>query len=415
MPDGETPLYAIDCPALYDREGGPYQDANGHDWGDNVLRFGLLARVAAWMGTTRSTVRWRPDVVHLNDWQSGLAAALLNFDADRRARVVQSIHNIAYLGMFSPNAIPALALAPEGFRQHGYEFHGSVGFLKAGIYYADRVTTVSPRYAQEIRTPAFGAGLEGLLTELGPRLSGILNGIDNTAWDPATDAYLPKNFTDKQLAGKAVCKAAIQTELGLRVDQDTPLLAVVSRLTYQKGIDLVAPALGRIADRPFQLAILGTGERRVEDSLQGLAHSAPHRVSFVNRFDEGLAHRLEAGADIFLMPSRFEPCGLNQMYSMRYGTPPIVHGTGGLADTVIPANPDNLRAGTATGFVFEVPDAPGLAWAVERGLDLFNDNTAWRKLQRAGMRTDFGWASSAAKYVDLYEALLHDFSASDGA
>ncbi|MCB1739328.1 MAG: glycogen synthase, partial [Gammaproteobacteria bacterium] len=358
-----------------------------------------------------------------NDWQTGLAPAYLKLapgsqrpltgipaaapaDPQAVARSVFTIHNLAYAGLFEPAVSDSLALPTTGFDMHGYEFHGRVGFLKAGLFYADWLTTVSPSYAREIQQPSSGHGLDGLLSARADRLVGILNGIDDELWNPATDPALTRPFDGESLDAKLDNKLALLQAVGLDHRPGCPLAVVVSRLTTQKGLDLLIPALGMLEGRELQLIVLGTGEAAIERGLSGLQAMAPERFRFIRRYDEQLAHQMEAGADLFLMPSRFEPCGLNQMYSMRYGTPPLVHRTGGLADTVVDANPDTLAAGTATGFVFERPDPVSLSEALCRALDLFPDRTQWRALQRAGMSRDFSWQHSAQQYRALYQHLL---------
>jgi starch synthase len=410
LPDG-TPLYAVDAPALFRRAGGPYQDPSGQGWPDNGIRFATLSRAAAVLAGSASPLGWLPQVGHLNAWQSALAAADLAFAPARTAATVLTVHNIAFGGLFPPELLPSLGLPAAGFQMHGFEFHGSIGFLKAGVYYADRVTTVSPGYAEEIRTEPHGGGLHGLLAALGPRLSGIRNGIDTEAWDPARDPHLPHRFDARRTAGKARCTAALRAEAGLPeppADRRVPLLGVVSRLAHQKGTDLLWPALAGLLDREWQLVVLGTGEPALEAELAAAEQAAPDRVRILLGFDEGLAHRIEAGADMFLMPSRFEPCGLNQMYSMRYGTIPVVRRTGGLGDTVVDATPPALAAGEATGFVFEDPSPAALRGCLERAFSLFSERAAWRELQRAGMGRDWSWGASARAYRDLYLDLVRE-------
>ncbi len=402
MPD-DAPLYVLRAPGLFERAGGPYQDERGAEWPDNAARFATLSRMAARIA--EGLVPFVPDLLHLNDWQTGLTAAYRSYAGLADTRVLMSVHNIAFGGLFDPALAPALGLPVGAMQIAGYEFHGYLGFLKAGIYYADHVSTVSPRYAEEIRTEAFGGGLHGLLAALGDGVSGIVNGIDVDVWSPEHDPHIARRYDEHTVERKVENKRALQAEVGLAVSDETPLLGVVSRLTHQKGIDLLLPALSRLPLRELQLVVLGSGAPELERALAQAEALRPDAVRFLNRFDEGLAHRIEAGADLFLMPSRFEPCGLNQMYSMRYGTPPVVRRTGGLADTVVDATPQALAAGTATGFVFDEADASALAAAVGRGLDLLADADAWRGVQRAAMRRDFSWAASAGAYRALYERL----------
>ena len=406
-------LYLLDCDALYARPGGPYQSADGVDWQDNHLRFGLLARAAAWLASEPDGLDWRAQVVHANDWQTALAAAYLAFGKGSPVALVQTIHNLAYQGVFPAGVLRDLALPQAAFTIDGLEFHGQVSFLKGGIRYASAVTTVSPTYAREIQTPALGVGLDGLLRARSDELFGILNGIDYSVWDPARDPHLAARYSIDDLGGKKANKAALQRALGLPESAETPLLGIVGRLVEQKGIDLVLEAAERIVRSPAQLVVLGEGPSRFVTALHALERRHPGEVAVRSGFDETLAHLIEAGADLFLMPSRFEPCGLNQLYSMRYGTPPIVHRTGGLADSVI-----DLDEGTperpATGFVFDSPTADALLASVHRALEAYREPVAWRKLQRNGMARDFRWDESARRYLEVYNAALQRSAASAG-
>ncbi len=404
MPSGKTPIYLIDCPALYQREGNPYQDQHGKDWPDNALRFGLLSKVAALFG--QGQFLFKPEIIHCNDWQSGLAPTYLHYAKQPHAHTIASIHNIAYQGIFTPDIMPLLQLPPESFGIHGLEYYGSVSFLKASLFYADRITTVSPTYAKDIQTPAYSYGLHGLLAERYHDLSGILNGIDTDIWNPTTDKYIFTQYDTNNLAGKAENTKQLRQKLGLEPSHYKPLLGMISRLTYQKGLDLLIPIIPEIVNKGAQLAILGSGDKELETELQKLAKMMPGQISITLGYDEALAHQIEAGADIFLMPSLFEPCGLNQMYSMHYGTIPIVRRTGGLADTVTDATSENINQQTATGFVFEQEDSRHLLQCVERAMTAFRDKTTWQKLQRTGMIKDFSWRGSAQQYLDLYQQLI---------
>ncbi|MFP5348756.1 MAG: glycogen synthase GlgA, partial [Gammaproteobacteria bacterium] len=347
-------------------------------------------------------IDWRPDLVHCHDWQTGLVPALLAADANRPATVF-TIHNLAYQGVFPATTLTALGLPASLWSIDALEFYGSLSFIKGGIAFADRVNTVSPTYAREIQTPAFGLGLDGLLRARADRMSGILNGIDVNAWNPARDRFITKPYSAKSYRDKAPNKSALQTEMGLP-RATVPLFGLVGRLVEQKGIDLVLDAWPTLADTPSQLVVLGTGERTYEAALTQLAARFPDRVAVKIGYDEALAHRIEAGADVFLMPSRFEPCGLNQMYSLRYGTVPIVRRVGGLADTVV----DVAASKQATGFVFDAPTADGLRQTVQRALALYHDAPAWQRLALNGMRQDFSWDRSADEYVALYRRALAD-------
>jgi starch synthase len=403
LPGGITPVYVIECPSLYERDGGPYQDNAGKDWPDNALRFGMLSKVAALFGS--HSLLFKPQIVHCNDWQTGLVPAFLAFNSNSHARTVMSVHNMVFQGIFNPEVRELFGLPPESFSMFGLEYHGKVSFLKAGLYYADWITTVSPSYAKDIQTPTHGSGLDGLLTERQNQLTGILNGIDTAAWNPETDPYLSRNYHIKNLQVKVRNTQALRTKLRLPPAKQAPLLGMITRLTEQKGIDLLLPIIPNIIKTGVQLAVLGSGDSDLEKHLQKLATHHPTHISVTIGYDEELAHQIEAGANMFLMPSKFEPCGLNQMYSMRYGTIPIVRRTGGLADTVVDATYDNIQNKMATGFVFEEEDSDELLSCVQRALRTFRDKTTWRMLQTNGMSRDFSWHNSAKQYVFLYHQL----------
>jgi starch synthase len=401
-----VPLFILACPELYDRPGGPYLDPAGLDWPDNAVRFGQLARVAALLATAQSPCDWRGDIVHCNDWQTGLAPAYLHWWAQGAVPSLITIHNLAYQGIFPPTVLPQLGLPPQSLDIDGVEFHGNVSFLKAGLFHARRISTVSPTYAREIQAQALGFGLHGLLASRSAQLQGILNGIDPDTWNPATDRCLVARYDAETLARKALNTRALRERFGLRDAPEQPLLGVVSRLIPQKGIDLVVEAAPALLALPAQLLVLGTGDAALESELAALAARQPGKVAVVRGFDEALSHRIEAGADIFLMPSRFEPCGLNQMYSQRYGTPPVVRRTGGLADSVVDCTPRTLAGGTATGFVFEDASARSLRAAVERAVALWRQPAQWQQLQRNAMARDFSWTVSARRYRALYDSML---------
>ena len=391
LPSG-VPLYLLDCPELYRRNGGPYQTGEGEDWPDNALRFGLLSRAAALLGGAASPLDWHPDVVHCNDWPTALAPLYLKRET-KPAASVMTIHNLAFQGLFEASALGALHLPQSDFSLERLEFYGRLSFLKGGLACADAVTTVSPTYAAEIQTEAMGCGLDGVLRQRQGELQGILNGIDTAVWDPAGDPLIAARYDAASLEAKGTNKAALQRRMHLRVDDSMPLLGMVGRLTHQKGIDLVLAAAEELVGLPAQLAVLGQGDRAHEHALAALAARYPGQVAVAAGFNEELAHLIEAGADVFLMPSRFEPCGLNQMYSQRYGTPPVAHATGGLSDTI---------ADGETGFLFDRPERASLLAAVRRALSARNEPQRWRQIQRAGMARDFSWSEAARRYADLY-------------
>jgi starch synthase len=399
MPDTEVPVYVLDAPQYFCRVAGPYQYELGGDWPDNAMRFGMLSKVAAMLGSDASPVAWRADIVHCNDWQSGLAPAYLHLAA-APAKSVMTIHNIAFQGNFDRDWLEPLNLPPSCFDMHGVEFHGYLSFLKAGLHYAHRIVTVSPTYAREIQTTEMGYGMQGLLTVRNGDVSGILNGIDDKEWDPATDKHLTSCYDSSDLAPKAAGKLALQQRLGLAPEARAPLLGVVSRLTYQKGLDMLLECLPKLLDGGAQLALLGSGEDDLERRFGQLALRYPGRVSVTFRFDEALSHQIMAGADIFLMPSRFEPCGLNQMYGMRYGTPPLVRRTGGLADSVSDAS---LSDGT--GFVFDEATPAVLYRTIVAAIECYRDQPRFKRLQLNGMRREVGWRASAQKYIELYRKI----------
>lgn len=401
LPDTSVPLWLVDCPALFDRPGNPYQNEEGHDWADNALRFQLFCRVGALLAGGSAGLRWRPDILHCNDWQTGLAPVFVQEQA-KRPQVVFTIHNLAYQGLFSWETFRALGLPDHLWRFDRLEFHGQFSFIKGGLVYADRITTVSPGYAREIQTPEFGYGLDGLLRHRADSLVGILNGIDTRVWDPETDPFLEDHYDGRQLENKGRCKTRLQQQLGLKAAK-VPLFGFIGRLVEQKGIDWLLAVAPRLLQRGCQLAVLGSGEPEYARALEQLAAAHPEQMAVTLGYDEPLAHRITAGADLFLMPSRFEPCGLNQMYSLRYGTIPVVHAVGGLRDTVQDAGEAGLRA---TGFCFYDADADALWQAIERALSAYRNSRSWHRLQRNAMKADHSWRRRAREYVRLYQALL---------
>ncbi|MEC5396657.1 glycogen synthase GlgA [Uliginosibacterium sp. H1] len=403
MPNGVT-AWLIDCPDLFERDGTPYQNPRYQDHSDNHLRFGLLSRVAAVLASGASPVKWRPHVLHCNDWPTGLGPAYLKLGLPDPAASVMTIHNIAFQGIYPMHLADALMLPPESRQMEGIEYWGQMSFLKAGLYYADAITAVSPTYAREVQGEELGFGMQGLMRARADRLTGILNGIDTNEWDPANDSYLTQRYSVNDLAGKAANRKALRLRMGLR-ESNEMVLGMACRLTAQKGVDLVIETADRLMSLPVQLAILGSGDIGYERELQALVARHPGRISAHLGFSESLAHVIESGSDAFLMPSRFEPCGLNQMYSQRYGTPPIVNATGGLADSVIDFDPAASK-GDATGFRLAHATAAGLYDAVVRAVDAFGQPAVWAQLQRNGMQVDFGWQRSAASYVEVYRKAI---------
>jgi starch synthase len=401
MPGTNVPVYVLDAPQYFCRVAGPYQYHLGGDWPDNPMRFGMLSKVAAMLGSPQSPVDWQADLVHCNDWQTGLTPAYLQMMDQPRARSVMTVHNIAFQGNFDRDWIKALEIPLSMFHMHGVEFHGNLSFLKSGLQYADRIVTVSPTYAHEIQATEMGYGMQGLLTVRRLDVSGILNGIDEDEWNPATDKHLEVNYDEHDLSGKTQGKLALQKRLGLEVNEHAPLLGVVSRLTFQKGLDLLLECLPTLLENGAQLAVLGSGDAEFERRYLQLAQRYAGRVSVTIGFNEALSHQIMAGADIFLMPSRFEPCGLNQMYGMRYGTPPVVRRTGGLADSVTNASLDG-----GTGFVFDDPGAQALQQTIKWAIECYRDPNTFHRIQLSGMHRDVGWRRSAQLYLDLYEDIL---------
>ena len=407
LPGTSVPVWLVSHQGAFDRSGNPYLAENGKSWPDNAERFSLLCRVSVEIAMNRMGFGWKPEIVHCNDWQTGLIPALLEDEGDRPA-TVYTIHNLAYQGLFPKELFQKLGLPQHFWSYNALEFWDQLCFLKGGLVYADRINTVSPNYAVEIQGKEFGCGMEGLLKERKDRLSGIINGIDEEAWNPATDPLIPHAFELGNMAGKDANKAALQKYFKLAPDKNVAVIAMVGRTVQQKGIDLVIEILPKLMDLPVQLAILGSGEKKYEQTLKHWNSLYPERIALKLGYDEPLAHLIEAGSDLFLMPSRFEPCGLNQMYSQRYGTVPIVRCVGGLADTVEDANPANLEQGKASGVVFRESSAEALLQAVTRSLELFNAKAEWKKIQKTGMKKDFSWKQSAIKYLDLYALAEQD-------
>ena len=399
-------LYILDCPDLYERDGGPYVGKDGKDYVDNWLRFAALSRVSADLANGIDP-DWAPDLVHGHDWQAGLAPVYLKHsEVGPHTPSVLTIHNIAFQGQFSSRIFPALGLPAAAYRVDGVEYYGDVGFLKGGLRTAWAITTVSPTYAEEILEPQFGMGLQGLIGERVHDLVGIVNGIDDDVWNPATDKHIAANYTSATLAARAKNRAALEKRFELAAT-DGPIFCVVSRLTWQKGIDLVIDAADEIVAHGGKLAVLGSGDPVLEGGMRAAAARHPGRVGIVFGYDEPLSHLMQAGADAILIPSRFEPCGLTQLYGLRYGCVPVVGRTGGLSDTIIDANGAALAAGVATGIQFSPVDRHGFSQALRRAFRLFDDEATWQKIQKAAMSSDVSWQTSAAQYASLYKTLIN--------
>ncbi|HTV71975.1 MAG TPA: glycogen synthase GlgA [Rhizobiaceae bacterium] len=397
-------LLVLDAPHLFNRPGGPYGDTSGADWPDNWRRFAAFC-LAAGDIAAGAVDGYRPDVVHAHDWQAAMALAYMRHGATPDTPKVITVHNLAFQGQYGASIFGELGLPPEAMSVDGVEYYGGVGYLKAGLQAAWAITTVSPTYAQEIRTPEFGMGLDGLVNLRAADLVGIVNGIDTDIWDPATDEHLVTTYTARTLKARTANKRAIEDRFSLAQD-DGPIFCVVSRLTWQKGMDILASQIDAIAGMGARLAVLGSGDRALEGAL--LAGAARHRgrIGVVIGYDESLSHLLQGGADAILIPSRFEPCGLTQLYGLRYGCVPVVARTGGLADTVIDANEAALSAGVATGFQHAASNGDAFVHGVRRAVEAFANKPAWAALQKQGMKADVSWGKSAARYADLYRTLL---------
>ena len=397
-------LFVLDAPHLYDRPGNIYLGPDGRDWRDNAFRFAALARVGA--DLAKGVVpAYAADVVHAHDWQGALAPVYLHYDGGVRPGTVLTIHNMAFQGHYYGLPLAALGLPAAAMDVNGVEYFGGVGFLKAGILFADKITTVSPTYAREILTPDFGMALDGLLRSRAADVLGIANGIDDEIWNPETDKTLPKPFSALKLEDRAADKAALLARYGLGRQAKGPLFGVVSRLTGQKGLDLLLACLPGLVERGGQLALLGNGEPRLEQGFREMAATYPESVGCVIGYDETLAHLIQAGVDFLVVPSRFEPCGLTQLCALRYGAAPLVARVGGLADTVIDANEAALSAGVATGVQFYPPDIGALDHAIHRAFDLHADPVVMRRLRLNGMRADVSWRTPARRYAALYAQL----------
>ena len=398
---GTLDILAIDAPHLFGREGNPYLASDGSDWSDNAFRFAALGRVAAEIGQGLVPAL-RPDVIHGHDWQAGLAFAYMHYDTARRPGTVFTIHNMAFPGQFPASLLGPLGLSAEAMSVDGIEYFGTISYLKAGLLFADRITTVSPTYATEILTPEYGMGFDGLLRTRAGVLSGIRNGIDEDVWNPADDATIPAPYDAGHIEARAKNKRALQTKLGLVKNPDALLFGVVSRLSSQKGLDLLLQAIPTLVERGAQLAVLGSGDKWYEDGFRNATAFHPGVIGVQLGYDEGMAHLIQAGADALLVPSRFEPCGLTQLCALRYGCVPLVARVGGLADTVVDANEMALASGAATGFQFSPVTLEALESAIHRAATVYDDKDDWASLVKAGMATDVSWRRPARAMTKIY-------------
>jgi starch synthase len=402
LPNG-VPLVIADCPDLFARDGGPYQSDAGTDWEDNALRFGVLSKLAAMLGSNESPFDWLPDVVHVNDWPAALTPVYLRHLGEPHAATVVTIHNLAFQGNFPTSDVKALRLPREALGPDQLEYWGKVSFLKGALTCADAITTVSATYAREIQGEAQGMGMDGVLRARFKDLHGITNGIDTAEWDPLADRHIACRYGPLTLEKKYENKLALKRRLGLPGGNEKPLMGMVSRLTQQKGVDLLVGATDALLAMGAQIIVVGVGERDLAAAVKMQALRHPDDFVAVNEFDESLAHQVEAGCDMFLMPSRFEPCGMNQMYSQRYGTPPIANATGGLVDTI----EDDARSSTSkpTGFLMGDTTSGALELAARRAIAAWKDPRRWRSIQLNGMAKDFGWEESAKKYIEVYRKM----------
>lgn len=398
-------LLLLDAPHLYDRPGSIYLNSSGQDWPDNHLRFGALSRVGA-LVAQGALADWSPDLINAHDWQAGLVSAFIQQGSQPTPPVVLTIHNIAFQGLFDASAMTELGLDSDLFTPEGVEYFGKLGFLKAGIALADKVTTVSPTYARELLSPEFGMGLEGLLAARQSDLTGILNGIDLDVWNPESDPDLVAGYGLRTIARKAKNRAEVESRFGLTSNPDAPLFCVVSRLTSQKGLDLLLDCLPGLVGQGARLAVLGSGDNGLERAFVHASGQYSGSVGVVIGYDENLSHLMQGGSDAILIPSRFEPCGLTQLYGLRYGTVPVVARTGGLADTVIDANEAAMVANCATGVQFAPITAICLGQAITRTCQLFQNRKTWSAMMRRAMRHPVGWDQSAGAYMALFQSLL---------
>jgi starch synthase len=399
----ELVLLVLKAPHLFERGGGPYGDETGKDWPDNWMRFAALSRAAATVAEV-GVAGFKPDIVHVHDWQAALTSAFLKYGPASATPSVITVHNLAFQGQYAADIFPALGLPQAAFAVDGVEYYGGVGYLKAGLQCSWAITTVSPTYAQEIRTPEFGMGLNGLINTRQAQVHGIVNGIDIDVWNPETDKAIAKPYSSKKMGDREANRKALAKRF--KLTGDGPVFIVISRLTYQKGLDVLAASIDQLVNMGGRLAVLGTGDAVIEASIVAAAARHPGKVGVVIGYDEALSHLMQAGGDAILIPSRFEPCGLTQLYGLRYGCIPVVARTGGLADTVIDANDAALSMGVATGVQFAPVDYGPMQDAIRRTIALYRDKPTWEAMQQAGMRADVSWARSAARYANLYKSFV---------
>ena len=404
LPGSKVIVWLVDIPQFSNREGNPYCGPDGNDWSDNHWRFFLFSKAGEAIALNKAGLDWQPTVVHCNDWQTGLIPALLSSTENRPATVF-TIHNLAYRGLFSYHVFTELNLPDYFWHHERIEFYGQMSFIKGGLAFADAITTVSQSYAQEIQTLEFGCGLDGLLRARREDLTGVLNGIDMDEWNPGSDKLISHNYNRRTVNQKSKNKTALQAHLGLPLDKDIPMFGFIGRLVEQKGVDLILNQMNELLTLNCQLVILGSGFASYEQALKNIAEQHPTKVSVTIGYNESFAHQIEASADLFLMPSLFEPCGLNQMYSLRYGTLPIVNAVGGLRDTVIEKPFDDIGI-DGNGFVFHLPTAEDLHQTIKRAISCYQQPELWKTMQQNAMGQDFSWEKSAERYEEIYEGVL---------
>ena len=405
LPGTNVCTLLVDCPSAFDRPGAPYTDSHGQDWHDNAFRFAIFCLAAVDIALNKLQLGWQPDIVHCHDWQTGLVPALLSLHK-KRPKTVFTVHNLAYQGLFNYQTFSDLELPATLWHPNGIEYYDQLSFIKGGLAYADKITTVSQNYAKEILQPEFGYGLEGLLAHRKKHLSGIINGIDEKHWSPGTDNNIYQKYNRRSIIKKVLNKTELQKEHSLPIDSKIPMIGMISRLVEQKGLDIILQSLPILLQNSIQLIILGTGATHFEIQLSNWAKLYPEKLKVVIGYNESLAHKIEAACDLYLMPSMFEPCGLNQLYSLRYGTLPIVTAVGGLADTVIDATKKNIENGTANGFILSNKTSMALLDTIKRAMSLYLKPEIWQQLQLTAMSGDYSWKASAEKYITLYNEVL---------